>query len=189
MYWLIWYLGLYALIILWFMLVICCGFTRGTFMVGKEDVALPQKHLVLLVEDNQDDVELTLRAIKHHNLTQEVVVAKNGVEALDFLFARGAYAGRDTTDLPQVVLLDINLPLVNGFEVLKQIRGNSTTQLVPVVMLSTSAEPRDVEDSYTLRANSYVRKLVNFTDFTQAVGDVAQYWLTLNEPPVPVSLS
>ena len=142
---------------------------------------------VLLVEDNEDDVELTLRAFRKHGVTSEVVVAKNGVEALDFLFARSAYAGRDITHVPQVVLLDVNLPMVNGLEVLRQIRGSSTTQLVPVVMLSSSTEPRDVQDSYTFGANSYVHKLVDFAAFTTRLGELAHYWLTINQQPTRLS--
>lgn len=138
---------------------------------------------VLLVEDNQDDAELTLRAFRKHGVTHEVVIAKNGVEALDFLFARGAYTGRDISDVPQLVLLDINLPMVNGLEVLKQIKGNSTTQVVPVVMLSSSREPRDIQDSYVLGANSYIQKLLDFSQFTAVMGELARYWLVLNQQP------
>ena len=139
--------------------------------------------VVLLVDDSPDDVDLTLRAFRKQGFTHEVVVAKDGVEALDFLFARGVYAGRNIHHIPQLVLLDINMPKVNGFEVLKAVRQHEVTKTVPVVMLSSSKEACDVEASYSLGANSYVRKQVSFADFTQAMGDVARYWLVLNEVP------
>jgi two-component system response regulator len=148
---------------------------------------LLNRPIVLLVEDNPDDVDLTLRAFRKHGLTHKVVVTKDGVEALDFLFARGEYAGRDINHVPQLVLLDINLPKVNGLEVLKAIRQHEVTKMVPVVMLSSSNESRDLEESYALCANSYIRKQVSSADFTQAMGDVVRYWLVLNEQPERLS--
>ena len=148
-----------------------------------------ERPYVLLVEDNEDDVELTCRAFNKHGVAHEVVVAKDGVEALDFLFARGAYAGRQVHDTPQLVLLDVNLPMVNGLEVVKHIKGNTITKPVPVVMLSSSNEPRDVRDSYAFGANSYIRKQINFDAFRQTMGDVAQYWLNLNVQPEQLSLA
>ena len=139
--------------------------------------------VVLLVEDNPDDVELTLRAFKKNNLLNEVVVAQDGVEALDYLFGTGAYAGRDTTALPQLVLLDLNLPRLGGLEVLRRIRDDERTKLLPVVILTTSKEEQDRLQSYLLHANSYIRKPVDFEQFSQAVQQLGLYWLVLNEAP------
>jgi two-component system response regulator len=136
--------------------------------------------LVLLVDDSQDDADLTVRAFRKQGFTHEVVVAKDGVEALDFLFARGLHAGRDVRNVPQVVLLDINMPKVNGFEVLKQIRQHEATRTVPVVMLSSSNEPRDIQQSYVLGANHYVHKQANLAAFTKAIGDVVREWQVVN---------
>lgn len=143
------------------------------------------QEIVLLVEDNPDDVELTLRAFKKNNLMNEIVVAGDGAEALDYLFARGSYANRDPAALPQLVLLDLKLPKVDGLEVLRQIRANERTSLLPVVILTTSREEQDLVQSYSLHANSYIRKPVDFDRFKNAVQQVGLYWLVLNESPPP----
>ena len=136
--------------------------------------------LILLVEDNPDDEALTLRALKNSNIANEVVVARDGAEAIDFLFG----ATRDEScRLPELVLLDLNLPKVNGFEVLKRIRADSRTHSLPVVVLTTSDEDRDLVESYKLGANSYVRKPVDFEDFRKAVKTLGMYWLVLNLAP------
>lgn len=141
--------------------------------------------VILLVEDNPDDETLTLRALKKNNIKNEVIVAHDGVEALDFLFGTGAYAGRDVNAAPDVVLLDLKLPKIDGLEVLRTIRNNESTRLLPVVVLTTSSEDQDKLKSYDLGANSYVRKPVDFQQFIEAVGQLGLYWLILNErPPV-----
>ena len=139
--------------------------------------------VILLVEDNPDDVELTLRAFKKNNIRNEVVVAKDGVEALDYLFATGQYAGRNTAVQTQVVLLDLKLPKLDGLEVLRRMRGDERTRLVPVVILTSSKEEQDVIAGYKLGANSYVRKPVNFDEFVEAARQLGLYWLLLNEVP------
>jgi two-component system response regulator len=139
--------------------------------------------IVLLVEDNPDDVELTLRAFKKNNISNKVIVAKDGVEALDYLFGTGIHAGRDAKNMPIVVLLDLKLPKIDGLEVLKRIRQNELTRLLPVVILTSSAEQKDVIDGYSLGANSYVRKPVNFEQFVEAIKHLGLYWLLWNEPP------
>lgn len=139
--------------------------------------------IVLLVEDNLDDVELTLRAFRKNHLLNEVVVARDGVEALDYLFGAGSYAGRDPNALPQFVLLDLKLPKVDGLEVLRRIRADERTQLLPVVILTTSKEEQDLIQSYKLGANSYIRKPVDFAQFSDAVRQLGLYWLVLNEAP------
>jgi len=141
------------------------------------------KKIILLVEDNPNDEALTLRALKKNNIQNEVVVARDGVEALDYLFGAGSYAGRDTKVLPQVVLLDLKLPKVDGLEVLKRIRADERTKLLPVVILTSSKEEQDLIAGYGLGANSYIRKPVDFNQFIQAVGQLGLYWLVLNEPP------
>lgn len=138
---------------------------------------------ILLVEDNPDDEALTLRALQKNNILNEVVVARDGEEALDYLFARGAYGERDVRDLPTVVLLDLKLPKVDGHEVLRQVRADERTRHVPVVILTTSREEQDVVASYGGGANSYVRKPVDFSEFVRAVGQLGVYWLMLNEAP------
>jgi len=137
---------------------------------------------ILLVEDNPDDVELTRIAFNEAKIANTLVVARDGAEALDYLFARGAHAGRDPTHLPSIVLLDLNLPKVDGREVLQAIRGNELTRSVPVVVLTTSVEPFDVEASYALGVNSYIQKPVDFERFVWAVQQVGLYWLVLNHP-------
>jgi two-component system response regulator len=139
--------------------------------------------VILLVEDNPDDEALTLRAIEKNKIRSEVVVARDGVEALDYLFGRGAHEGRDTSVLPQIVLLDLNLPKVDGLDVLRAIRADERTKRLPVVILTTSNEESDVLGGYNLGANSYVRKPVAFAAFAEAVCQLGLYWLVLNERP------
>src|SRR5262245_4081547 len=136
--------------------------------------------VILLVEDNADDLELTLRAFKKSRLMNKVVIARDGVEALDYLFATGPHSGRDTADVPHLVLLDLNLPRIDGLEVLRRMRQDPRTRLVPVVVLTSSDEERDVVQSYKLGANSYVRKPVDFAQFLDAARQLELYWLVLN---------
>ena len=138
---------------------------------------------ILLVEDNADDEALTIRALKKNNVTNDLVVARDGVEALDFLFGTGAYAGRDTSVLPGLVLLDLKLPKIEGLEVLRRIRADERTRRTPVTVLTSSKEDQDVISSYNLGANSYIRKPVDFTQFADAVRQLGLYWLVLNEVP------
>jgi len=138
---------------------------------------------ILLVEDNPDDEALTLRAFKKHNITNEVVVAHDGAEALEYLFGTGRYAGRDLEVTPQLILLDLKLPKVDGLEVLRQLRADDRTRLLPVVVLTSSTEERDLVESYRLGANSYVRKPVDFTQFVEAARQLGLYWLLMNQPP------
>jgi two-component system response regulator len=140
---------------------------------------------ILLVEDNPDDVELTLRAFRKSKIANEIVIARDGVEALDYLFATGDHAGRDNSTLPQLVLLDLKLPRIDGLQVLKRIRANPKTALVPVVILTSSTEEPDLKTGYGLGANSYIRKPVDFQDFVVAVSRIGLYWLLLNQPPPP----
>jgi two-component system response regulator len=140
---------------------------------------------ILLVEDNNDDVELTIMALSEAKITNVVVVAKNGVEALDYLFGTGSYAGRDTTEQPVVVLLDIKLPLLNGIDVLRRMREDERTKQIPVVMLTSSTEQADIAHTYEAGANSYVRKPVDFDSFVSAARQLGLYWTVLNEPPDP----
>lgn len=139
--------------------------------------------IILLVEDNPNDEELTLRALKKCNIANPVVVVRDGAEALDYLFSRGTHAGREGGRLPQVILLDLKLPKVDGLEVLKELRANESTKLLPVVILSSSKEDQDLTRSYGLGANSYIRKPVDFVQFVDAVRQLGLYWLVLNEPP------
>ena len=139
--------------------------------------------MLLLVEDNPDDEALTIRALKKHHLGNTVAVARDGAEALDFLFCRGIYADRNPREVPQVILLDLNLPKVSGLEVLRQLRADPRTQLLPVVVLTSSIEERDLIDSYHHGANSYVRKPVDFTEFLDAANHLGLYWLVLNQAP------
>ena len=137
---------------------------------------------ILLVEDNPDDVELTLRALKKHHIANGVIVARDGEDALDYLFCRGAHANRDL-GLPAIVLLDLKLPKIDGLEVLRRIRADERTKLVPVVILTSSKEQQDMINGYSNGANSYVRKPIDFEQFTKAVEQLHLYWLVLNEPP------
>lgn len=138
---------------------------------------------ILLVEDNSDDEKLTLRALKKNNIRNEVVIAHDGIEALDYLFATGPHSGRDPNAMPQVVLLDLNLPKMGGLEVLRRVRMNDRTKLLPIVILTSSNEERDLVTGYDLGANSYVRKPVDFTHFMEAARQLGLYWLVVNEPP------
>jgi two-component system, response regulator len=138
---------------------------------------------ILLVEDNRDDVKLTLRALKKNNINHDIAVVYDGAEALDFLFGTGKYSGRDLTTMPTVILLDLNLPKIGGFEVLRQIRADERTKLLPVVILTSSKQEQDLVTGYGLGANSYVRKPVDFNQFAEAVGHLGSYWLLLNETP------
>lgn len=142
-----------------------------------------EKGTILLVEDNPDEVELTLRAFKKSNISNTVIVANDGVEALDYLHGTGVYAGRDVKELPVVVMLDLNLPKINGMEVLRSIRQNELTRLIPVVILTSSAEQKDVVEGYELGANSYIRKPVDFEQFLEAVKLLGLYWTLWNETP------
>ena len=139
--------------------------------------------IILLVEDNADDEVLTLRALKKNNIQNEVVVARDGAEALDYFFATGAYAGRDLRLMPTVTLLDLKLPKVDGLEVLRRIRAHEQTKLLSVVILTSSKEDQDLINGYSLGANSYIRKPVDFAQFTEAIRELGLYWLVLNEPP------
>jgi CheY-like chemotaxis protein len=141
-----------------------------------------EKRLLLLVEDNPDDEALTLRALKKNNISNEIVVVRDGAEALDFLFCTGAYVGRDRRVLPEVILLDLNLPKVDGLEVLRRLHADERTRLLPVDILTSSKEEQDVVASYRLGANSYIRKPVDFDQFVEAVRHLGLYWLVLNEP-------
>lgn len=138
--------------------------------------------LILLVEDNPDDEVLTQRALRKNNIRNELIVARDGSEALDYLFGEGIYAGRNTQLMPQVVLLDLSLPKLDGFEVLRRMRSDERTSLLPVVILTSSDEDRDRISGYGLGANSYVRKPVEFGDFIEAVRQLGLYWLILNRP-------
>jgi len=148
--------------------------TKGDFIMDEK--------IILLVEDNPDDVDLTLRAFKQNKISNRVVVARDGTEALDYLMGTGIYADRDVKNLPVVVLLDLKLAKVDGLEVLKQIRGNEITKLLPVVILTSSIEENDIINGYRLGANSYVRKPVDFTQFVDAIKLLGLYWLVWNEP-------
>jgi len=137
--------------------------------------------MILLVEDNRDDEELTLIAFRKNHLANEIVVARDGAEALDYLFGTGTYAGRDLSVMPTVILLDLKLPKVDGLEVLRRLRENERTKRIPVVVLTSSKEQQDIVDSYNLGANSYIRKPVDFTTFMEAARQLDLYWLVLNE--------
>ncbi|TFH65227.1 MAG: response regulator [Candidatus Zixiibacteriota bacterium] len=138
---------------------------------------------ILLVEDNPDDVALALRAFKQHDVQSEIVVARDGLEALDYLFGRGSHAWRDIGSMPQLILLDLKLPRIDGMEVLRRVRAEKRTCLLPVVILTTSREEQDLIDGYTLGANSYICKPVDFEQFVETVRQLNLYWLVLNETP------
>ncbi len=144
------------------------------------------KHkIILLVEDNPSDIGLTKRALSKSHIANEMVVAEDGQEALDYLFGGGQYTGRDLNELPALILLDLKLPRVAGLDVLRQIRADERTSRLPVVILTTSKEEQDIAQSYDLHANSYIRKPVDFTKFVEAIQHMGLYWLVLNEPPPP----
>jgi two-component system response regulator len=140
-----------------------------------------KEKIILLVEDDPDDELLTLRALEKNKILNDVVVARDGAEALDYLFGRGAYEDRDTKMMPQVILLDLRLPKLDGLEVLQQLRADERTALLPVVILTSSDEERDIVESYRLGANSYIRKPVDFGQFSEAIRQLGLYWLVLNE--------
>lgn len=143
---------------------------------------MSSQRIILLVEDNPDDVDLTRRAFQRAGVTQPLAVVEDGVEALDYLFARGAYAGRAGQPLPALVLLDLKLPRLDGFEVLRQIRANTLTRFLPVVVLTSSDEQKDMVESYSQGCNSYVRKPVSYIEFVEAARQLGLYWLVLNQP-------
>ena len=140
------------------------------------------ENTILLVEDNADDEALTLRALKKNNISNDVAVARDGVEALDYLFGRGRYANRDVTELPSLVLLDLKLPKLSGLEVLRQLRADDRTTRLPVVALTSSNEEKDLISSYESHVNSYVRKPVDFVQFVETVRQLGNYWLVINQP-------
>ncbi len=137
---------------------------------------------ILLVEDNPDDIELTMRAIKMNNILNELVVARDGAEALECLFSQGAFASRSTAGMPTLILLDLKLPKVDGLEVLRRLRTDERTKYIPVVILTSSNEDRDIINGYRYGCNSYIRKPVNFLQFNESVQTLGLYWLLLNEP-------
>lgn len=141
--------------------------------------------MILLVEDNVDDEALTLRALNKSKIANKIVVVRDGAEALEYLFCTGAYADRDPLDLPQVILLDLKLPKVDGLEVLRQLRAQPRTHMLPVVILTSSKEDQDLVNAYSNGANSYVRKPVDFNQFVEAISQLGLYWLVLNEAPPP----
>jgi two-component system response regulator len=152
-------------------------------IAAREDTVISEEHVILLVEDNPDDVELTRRAFDKCNILNTLVVAGDGEEALGYLFREGKHADRDATLSPHMVLLDLNLPKVNGLEVLRRLRADPRTKRLPVVVLTTSVEERDIIESYDLGANSYVRKPVDFAQFLEAARQLGLYWLVLNKRP------
>ena len=156
---------------------------HGARVLGRLARGEMSNKVILLVEDNPDDELLTMRALRKTGVRNEVVVARDGVEALDYLFASGPHSGRDPSVMPQLVLLDLKLPRVGGLEVLKRLRSDERTRRLPVVILSSSREQRDMLDGYGFGANSYVRKPVNFEQFVMAVELLRRYWLVLNEDP------
>lgn len=139
--------------------------------------------IILLVEDNPDDVDLAIRALKKNKILNDVVVARDGAEALDYLFGTGIYEGRDMSIMPEVILLDLKLPKIDGLEVLKHLRADERTRLLPVVILTSSREEHDLINGYKFGANSYIQKPVDFDQFTEAVRQLGMYWLVLNELP------
>lgn len=149
---------------------------------------MSQKNVLLLVEDNPDDEELTMLAFEQSPIANEMVVAHDGVEALDYLFGTGMYAERDTSVMPALILLDLQLPKINGLEVLQRLRANERTKLLPVVIMTTSNEQQDLINSYSLGCNSYIRKPVDYNQFLAVVQQLGMYWLLINEsPPITVS--
>ena len=139
--------------------------------------------VILLVEDHPDDEELTMRALKKNNIKNEVVVARDGVEALEYLFGTGAHAGRDMSHMPQIILLDLKLPKIDGLEVLRRLRADDRTKFLPVVVLTSSKEEQDMITGYALGVNSYIQKPVDFTQFANVAKQLGMYWLLVNQPP------
>jgi two-component system response regulator len=144
---------------------------------------LEKKETILLVEDNPDDIELTIRAFKKNKIANDLVVARDGIEALDYLFCKGAHTNRNIKDVPRLILLDLKLPKMDGLQVLERLRYDGYTKLVPIVILTSSKEEQDLVAGYKYGANSYVRKPINFNDFVDAVRNIGLYWLLINEPP------
>lgn len=142
-----------------------------------------EKNIIMLVEDNEDDLELTLRAFKKNNISNEVVIARDGIEALDYLMGTGTHKGRDLRVMPEVILLDLKMPRMGGIEVLRHIRSNEHTKLLPVVILTSSDEEKDMVESYECGVNSYIRKPVDFSQFVDAVRQLSLYWMVLNQHP------
>jgi CheY-like chemotaxis protein len=138
---------------------------------------------ILLVEDNANDVELTLRALAKHNLANKIHVVRDGEEAMDFLFCRGAFSGRTFDDKPKVVLLDLKLPKVDGLEVLRAVKSDPRTKALPVVVMTSSRQQRDMVESYHLGVNSYIQKPINFVEFQEVIRHLGYYWLAVNQPP------
>ena len=145
--------------------------------------AIASPKTILLVEDNPDDEALAIRALKRHHISNQVIVAHDGVEALEYLFCTGMYADSDINFKPTVVLLDLKLPRVDGLEVLRRLREDDRTKLLPIVVLTTSSEEQDMLNSYSLGCNSYIRKPVDFVQFSEAIRQLGMYWLLMNEPP------
>jgi CheY-like chemotaxis protein len=146
-------------------------------------IAMKENKMILMVEDNPSDIELTKRALRGKNIFNDIVVAEDGQEALDYLFGTGVHAGRDLTKMPSVILLDLKMPRVNGLEVLQRIRSDPRTKRLPVVVLTSSQEDEDIIRSYDFGANSYIRKLIDFIRFADAIFHLGLYWLLINEPP------
>jgi two-component system, response regulator len=143
----------------------------------------PDETEILLVDDSPDDIDLTLHALRREKLTNHIAIARDGEEALDFLFCRGAFADRCSKQLPRLILLDLKLPKVDGMEVLRQIKGDARTKLIPVVILTSSKEERDLANGYNLGVNSYIQKPVDFTEFRETVKALGLYWVLINQPP------
>lgn len=150
---------------------------------------MQHQKVILLVEDNPDDERLTIMGFEENRIANEIVVARDGKEALDYMFAEGKYEGRDVRQLPQVIVLDLKLPKVNGIEVLSKVRGNELTKYVPVVVLTSSKEDRDLVETYRLGVNAYVQKPVNFVEFGEAVKHLGMFWLLLNNYPDVVEVT
>ena len=143
----------------------------------------PNQTEILLVEDSQDDVDMTLRALRKADMADHIQIARDGAEALEFIFCKGAHAGRKIENIPKLILLDLKLPKIDGMEVLRRIKGDSRTKMIPVVVLTSSKEQKDVIESYGLGGNSYIVKPVDFESFAEAVQRLGMYWLLLNQPP------
>ena len=145
----------------------------------------PNQTEILLVEDSQDDLDMTLRALRKANMANHIQIARDGAEALEFIFCEGAHAGRKIENIPKLILLDLKLPKIDGMEVLKRIKGDPRTKMIPVVILTSSKEQKDVIESYGLGGNSYIVKPVGFESFAATVKNLGMYWLLLNQPPEP----